>query len=278
MSHYESPYRDSYFREGAAGQAYDEGISNPFELTIFDLEKKYLHQIYSTWLSGKANPAYLDYAAGTGRILALFRDRTTLKFAVDTCPAQLESARSKVPDATFIVDDIVTNPACLPIRFDLITCFRLFVNLEKANRLPILQALANLLNDDGILVVDNHMNRYSILGLIALFMRKCLGYKDKSLAHPGGKTIAGTMSENEMRQLLKDAGFVIRRTYRFMVLPGYKDYRPLPSHLLVRVEQLLAMMPGLNLMGKNQIFVCQTARDKSSEELERQGQVDILDR
>lgn len=99
---------------------------------------------------------------------------------------------------------------------------------------------ANLLKDDGILVVDNHMNRYSILGLIALFMRTCLGYKDKSLAHPGDKTIIGTMSEREMRKLLKDAGFVIKKTYRFMLLPGYKNYLPLPSGLLVRLECILA--------------------------------------
>lgn len=263
MSRYESPYTDSYFREGAAGQAYDEGISNPFELAIFHLESAYLNQICSTWLSGKANPAYLDYAAGTGRILASLRDRTTLKFAVDTCPAQLEAARSKVPDATFIVDNLATNPACVPTKFDLITCFRLFVNLEEANRLSVLKALASVLNDHGILVVDNHMNRYSILGLIALFMRHVLGYKEKSLAGPGEKTVIGTMSEKTMRSLLRSSGFQVKKTYRFMILPGHKTCRMLPSRLLVRVERLLAMVPVLNLIGKNQIFVCQKVTDNT---------------
>ena len=75
MRHYKSQYIELYFREGAAGRAYDEGISNPFELAIFALEKE-IDQIYSTWLSAKSNVAYLDYAAGTGRILTLFRDRT----------------------------------------------------------------------------------------------------------------------------------------------------------------------------------------------------------
>ena len=100
---------------------------------------------------------------------------------MDTCPAQLEHARSKVPEATFIVDNIVTNPTSLPATFDLITCFRLLLNLESANRLPLLRALGNALNDDGILVVDNHINRYSILGVTALVMRHFLGYKKKML-------------------------------------------------------------------------------------------------
>jgi hypothetical protein len=260
VSHYESPYMDSYFREGAAGQAYDEGISNPFELAIFDLEKEYLDQIYSTWLSTRSNVAYLDYAAGTGRILTLFRDRTDIRFAMDTCPAQLEHARSKVPEATFIVGNIVTNPTSLPATFDLITCFRLLLNLESANRLPLLRALGNALNDDGILVVDNHMNRYSILGITALVMRRFLGYKEKSLARPDEKAIISTMSEREMRNVLAMAGFHVKKIYRFMVIPGHKYFLLRPARLLLRIERVLARIPVVNFFGKNQMFVCQKVR------------------
>ena len=257
MSQYRSPYAESYLREDAAGQAYERGISNKFELAIYELEKVYLNQIYARWLSGRGAFAYLDYATGTGRILALFDAKTTVKFAVDSSHLQLEYAKSKVPGAIFIADNIVTNPDCLPIRFELITCFRLLVSLEQENRLPVLQGLSNALKDDGILIVYNHMNRYSILGLIAFCMKHWFGYKGKNAETVGQKRIVNTISQTEMVELLNAAGFVVRNVYRFMILPGYMRWTLLPKPVLIRVERIMAAAPGLNWFGKNQIFVCE---------------------
>ena len=257
MSQYRSPYAESYLREDAAGEAYERGISNKFELAIFELEKIQLDRIYTRWLRDRGDFAYLDYATGTGRILTLFDDKTTVKFAVDSSSLQMEHAKSRVPGAIFIADNIVTNPGCLPIRFELITCFRLLLNLEKENRLPVLQNLSKALKDDGILVIDNHMNRYSILGLIAYFMKHWLGYKDKNAETSGQKRIINTMSQREMVELLNTAGFEVTNVYRLMVLPGYKRWTLLPMPLLVPVERILAAIPGINRFSKNQIFVCE---------------------
>jgi SAM-dependent methyltransferase len=256
MSPYQSPYAASYLRREAAGEAYDRGISNKFELAIFDLELRSHERIYRRCLASKESISYLDYAAGTGRILQFFADKTSVKYAVDTSPLQLERARSKVPDATFVVDNVVTNPACLPLQFDLITCFRLMLNLEEHNRAPLLQALMRCLKDDGILIVDNHLNRHSILGWTAFFMRACLGYREKGSAAPGERRVANTLSESAVRELLEGAGLQVCQIERFMILPGHKSWILLPRPWLVALEQMLAKAPGLNRLGKNQIFVC----------------------
>ena len=257
MSQYRSPYAESYLRAHAAGQAYERGITNNFELAIFELEKVYLNQIYASWLSDRGAFAYLDYATGTGGILALFADKTTVKFAVDSSHLQLECAKSKVPEATFIADNIATNPDCLPIRFELITCFRLLVNLEQENRLPVLQGLSNALKDDGILILDNHMNRHSVLGLIALRMKHWFGYRDKNAETFGQKRIINTISQTEMVQLANMASLMVKDVYRFMILPGYMKWTILPIRWLIKVERIMATVSWLNWLGKNQIFVCE---------------------
>lgn len=257
MSEYKSEYMKSYHRDGAAGANYDRGISNRFELFIFDIEKVVLNEIYARFLGARPNIAYLDYACGTGRILGLLQDDTEIKVGMDTSDDQLAQARARVPDAELINDNIVTNPARLGRKFDLVTCFRLFLNLERRNRLPVLEKLHDALLDDGYLVVDNHMNRYSALGLIALFFRKVLGYPEKSSVPLGAKGIIGTMSEREMRSVLFASGFVVRKTYRFVLLPGHKSLLVLPERLLLPLEMALSKVPILNLVGKNQIYVCQ---------------------
>jgi ubiquinone/menaquinone biosynthesis C-methylase UbiE len=119
---------------------------NKFEVAIFELDKMYLDKIYMRWLRGRGAFAYLDYATGTGRILAVFDNKTTVKFAVDSSSVQLALAKAKVPRAICISNNIVTNPHCLPIRFDLITCFRLLLNLGSENHLPVLQVSPRLSN------------------------------------------------------------------------------------------------------------------------------------
>lgn len=257
MQNYHSPYTGSYLRHGAAGLDYDKRLSNTFELSIFDLEKTILRHIYESLLGSRSQNTYLDYACGTGRILALFSNRIKAKVGIDTSPAQVEHAKRKLPDTEFLIGNIVTNPECLgKRRFTFITCFRLFLNLEKANRVPTLKQLHKHLEDDGYLVIDNHMNRYSVLGMMALLARHVLRYPPKSLAPARTRGIIGTMSEREVRAALAEAGFRVKEVFRFFLLPGHKSFVLLPRAILVPTEEFLSTIPFLNLFSKNQIFLC----------------------
>ena len=254
---YHSAYAELYQREGMSGESYDRSLANRFELTIFRLESAILKDIFRRLRSSDPEMAYLDYACGTGRIISLFGDLIRTKVGVDTSAGQLAIARQKAPDAEFLQGNVVTNPDLLGSRrFDLVTAFRLLLNLEPQNRAPILGALADRLAQDGYLVVDNHMNRHSVLGMAALFANKVLGIPKKPVMQPGRRGIISTMSEFEMRRVLAEAGLEAVEVHRIFVLPGHNHLQLLPTRWLVSVETLLSRVPGLNRMAKNQIYVC----------------------
>jgi 2-polyprenyl-3-methyl-5-hydroxy-6-metoxy-1,4-benzoquinol methylase len=190
----------------------------------------------------------------------VFRDSIAFRTGVDTSAEQLAIARRKDPDATLVCGNVVTDPNLLGgQRFDLITCFRLFLNLEPEHRVPILKRLRELLAPGGRLIVDNHMNRYSALGLTAWFAHRVLGRPRKPLVPPGRRGIISTMSEREMREALNAAGFEVDEVIRMSVLPGHGAFILLPEPLLLAVERLLTRLPLINRAAKNQVFVCRAA-------------------
>ncbi len=257
MEHQRSNYAESYLRPESSGAAYDRGVGNRFELAIHEMERRILSEIHERHFRSDPDIRYLDFACGTGRILAVFADRIRRKVGIDTSTGQIASARKKVPDADLIVGNILTDPGIARDKdFQLVTCFRLFLNLEPELRLPILRQLYRVLDDDGYLVADNHMNRYSVLGLAAFFTRKVLRFPRKADAAPGQRGIIGTMSEFEFKKILRQAGFEVKRIYRLSILPGHGPIVLLPVKWLLWVERRLSRVPLLNLLSKNQIYAC----------------------
>jgi SAM-dependent methyltransferase len=260
---YASVYTDRYQRPSQSGEAYDLSLANRFELTIFELEHEVLHDLFRRLRSSNPNTRYLDFACGTGRILAVFHRLVGRPLGVDTSPGQLALARKKVPGAELIHGNVVTEPGLLgDRRFDLITSFRLLLHLEPANRIAILRALRDRLAEGGRLIVDNHMNRYSILGIMALLAHKVLGIPRKPHVPPGRRGIIGTMSESEVRTALAVAGLEVEEIRRIFVLPGHESFLPLPARWLVPVERFFSRVPLLNRLSKNQIFVCRRVPDR----------------
>lgn len=262
---YTSAYTDHYQGQGKSGESYDRSLANRFELAIFRLEHIILRDLFRRLRSSDPNTTYLDFACGTGRIIEVFRDLIRTKVGVDTSAGQLAAARAKVPDAEFVHGNVVTEPGLLAGRkFNLITSFRLLLNLEPENRVPILRALRELLTTDGYLVIDNHMNRHSILGLTALLAHKVLRVPKKPLVPPGRRGIISTMSESEMRKALTGAGLHVVKVHRIFVLPGHKAFQLLPTRWLVPLEAFLSRIPVANRLSKNQIYVCRRIQPAKS--------------
>jgi SAM-dependent methyltransferase len=262
---YTSAYTDHYQDQGNSGEPYDRSLANRFELAIFRLEHVILRDLFRRLRLSDPNTAYLDFACGTGRIIEVFRDLIRTKVGVDTSAGQLAVARAKVPDAEFVHGNVVTEPGLLGGRqFNLITSFRLLLNLEPEHRVPILRALRELLTTDGYLIIDNHMNRHSILGLAALFAHKVLRVPKKPLAPPGRRGIISTMSESEMREAVAAAGLHVEAVHRIFVLPGHKTFQLLPTRWLVPLETFLSRIPVANRLSKNQIYVCRRTQPAQS--------------
>jgi SAM-dependent methyltransferase len=255
-----STYAEHYQRESASGEAYDRSIGNPFELAIFALERRHLLDLFARLRGADPATRYLDFACGTGRILAVFKDRIRTIVGIDTSAGQLAAAARKVPDALLIHGNLVAEPELLgDRRFDLITAFRLLLNLEPGNRVPILRALRARLAPGGYLIADNHMNRWSALGVMALLAHRVLGMPRKPDVPPGRRGIINTMSEREVRRALAQAGLEVVEVRRLFVLPGHGRAMLLPGRLLVALEAALGRVPALNRLAKNQIFVCRAA-------------------
>ena len=262
---YTSAYTEHYQQQQTSGDSYDRSLANRFELAIFRLESVILRDLFRRLRSSDPNTAYLDYACGTGRIIAVFKDLIRHKVGVDTSAGQLAAAQTKVPDAELIEGNVVAKPALLGGRqFNFITSFRLLLNLEPENRAPILRALRDLLTPDGYLIVDNHMNRYSVLGLTALFAHKVLRVPRKPLVPPGRRGIISTMSESEMRRVLGEAGLEVVEVQRIFILPGHGRLQLLPTSWLVPLEAGISRVPLLRRLSKNQIYVCRRTQPPHS--------------
>ena len=255
-----SAYAEHYQRESASGEAYDRSVGNPFELAIFELERRLLLELFARLRGSDPATRYLDFACGTGRILALFRGRIRTIVGVDTSAGQLAEAARKAPDALLVHGNLVAEPELLgDRRFDLITAFRLLLNLEPGNRVPILRALRQRLAPGGYLIVDNHMNRWSVLGVLALLAHRVLGMPRKPDVPPGRRGIINTLSEREVRRAMADAGLEVIEVRRLFLLPGHGRAMPLPARPLVALEAALGRVPLLNRLSKNQIYVCRAA-------------------
>jgi ubiquinone/menaquinone biosynthesis C-methylase UbiE len=262
---YSSTYTEHYQQQGKSGESYDRSLANRFELAILKLENAILLDLFQRLRSSDPNTLYLDFACGTGRIISVFKDLIRTKVGVDTSKGQLAVAQKKVPDAEFILGNVVTAPALLGgRRFHFVTSFRLLLNLEPENRVPILRALRNLLHPGGYLIIDNHMNRYSVLGLTALFAHKVLRMPKKPRVPAGRRGIISTMSEMEMRSALAEAGLQVQEVHRLFVLPGHGPLQVLPTRWLVPVEAFLSRVPLVNRLSKNQIYVCRCTQPPAS--------------
>jgi SAM-dependent methyltransferase len=262
---YTSHYTDFYQKDDTSGEAYDRALANRFELAIFRLEHIVLRDLFRRLLFSDPDTSYLDFACGTGRITAVFKDLIRTKVGVDTSAQQLALAREKLPEAEFIQGNLLVDPKLLGgRRFDLITSFRLLLNLEPENRVPILRVLRDLLTPDGYLIANNHMNRYSVLGLTALFAHKVFRMPRKPRVPPGRRGIISTMSEGEMRRALTEAGFQVEEIHRIFVLPGHNALQLLPTRWLVPVEAFFSRLPLIRRLSKNQIYVCRRAQPSVS--------------
>ena len=103
------------------------------------------------------------------------------------------------------------------------------------------------------------MNRYSLIGF-QFWIRRKLGTKlarDYTSKVNGKKRgIINTMSEYEMRKLLKKTGYKIIKIHRFSLLPGRKSLILLPKKIILPLEKIMSKIPIINLFGKDQIYVC----------------------
>lgn len=222
-----SDYRQSHCAPGK-GACYDARFrENRHRAMVWALEQRVLDHI----LNHCAPPRplrLLDFACGTGRILAYLEPRVVSVTGVDVSPEMMAVARQRLPGKELILGDLTTSDLLAGRQFDIITAFRFFPNAQTQLRHDAASALARLLAPDGILVFNNHQNASSTRAQLARLV--------------GRGSAQRYMSHREVVDLLETIGFRIAQVYALAYLPFTERWMPLPTWMVVPIERALASM------------------------------------
>src|ERR1035437_4261291 len=105
----------------------------------------------------------LDFACGTGRVLASLEPNVVAADGIDISPEMVAVARTKCTKARLQVGDILTQPELLQNNYDVITAFRFLLNVEPEIRRRALRRLREVIRaPHGLLVVNVHGNARSL--------------------------------------------------------------------------------------------------------------------
>lgn len=240
-------YRDSHTAPGY-GRRYNRTYAHGYYAEQWRrLERPLVERLFAE-LRRRGSESYLDFACGTGRITAVGAGYFRPTVGVDVSEAMLAEAPDPGDGATLLLRDITEVP--LGRRFDVVTAFRFFVNAETELRRKALRAIRAHLEDGGTLVLNVHVNRSSVLGVVYRARNRLLG-----------REVNRVLGHAEMAALLNEAGFEIVRTYWYGFLPRTGWYFPwLSQHCMAPVEWACGLLPFVpRSLAQSFIVVCRKA-------------------
>ncbi len=237
-------YRKSHASEGY-GEHYETTYKTGYYAHQWDkLERPLLKQVFAK-IPNRDKLRYLDFACGTGRILAVGEQYFDNATGVDISNAMIKVANTNCKTARFLERDITQEP--IDEQFDVITAFRFFLNAEASLADQILSEIARMLPDGkGKFITNIHMNDRSITGLFYRFRNKI-----------SGKVVANIKSFKEFEKTLTKHGFQIEETHWYSFLPrtGWK-LGWLPKYFMVPVDNLASRIPFMNKASQSFMIVC----------------------
>jgi SAM-dependent methyltransferase len=238
-------YRDALLTSEQA-RHYDAVLYRPgsYDDWLGRLEHSYLCAVLDQNFRAR-RPRYLDFACGSGRILAALERRCHEPTGIDISPAMLDIARAKLHSSRLVLGDITCDPSLLSGPYDLITAFRFFLNAQDDLRSESLRVLHNLLTDDGVLVVNIHGNTPSLRSLSVLSRR---------FRQLPSETPLHQLSFWRMRRLVADHGFEVvdSRGYGFLTSGWHRLLTPSAS---LALEPLGRVWP-LKYLAVHLLYTC----------------------
>lgn len=226
------------------GRVYDERYARGAEEFYWSLfEKPYLERLFAR-LATEHGTRYLDFATGTGRILETAAQTFSDVTGLDVSEDMLQEAARKVSTAKLLQADITKDTVNLGT-FDVITCFRFILNAQPELRICVLQWLRQVIDDDGVLVINNHLNRWSLTGIVCGLSNLIRGERRHNL-----------LSDREVRELIAGCGFAVTEQYGFGIIPAWRNRLLLPRALVLTVERVSSKTPLLGLFAKDRVYLC----------------------
>ena len=217
----------------AAYEAKEYGFGS-YSAQVWQWQKPVVENILREFRQSYPAPVHLlDFACGTGRVLASVESLVDFADGIDISENMVAVARTKCGKARLQVGDIMTQPELLLEKYGVITCFRFLLNVEPELRLRALQRLREVIcAPDGLLVVNVHGNSRSLRHPAILWRR----WRERAQSTDA---MLNEMSPTEARHLLRECGFQVVRQFGFGILPPTFYRTPLRG-LAAAVDKSLA--------------------------------------
>lgn len=244
----------THFVGDSKGEAYDQDQydTSSYSSILWELEKGLLEDEIEKIRKVSDRIAYLDFATGTGRIIAYMEGLVDTATGIEISEDMVALARAKVDQAEIICQDITLPETPVEGQYDLITTFRFVLNAESALRVVGLKALAaRLRNEKSILVFNNHGNFLSpklIMWPVHRLKRFGKVYVPKG----------NYMTNREAHEIAAAAGLRIEKTIGYGLLTE-KLSCLFSFETALRIDRFLSSIPGLNRLGVNQLYIARLA-------------------
>ncbi len=230
----EKNYTTSHFNKG---EDYHQRFENlPGRKIIWNLEKK----IIDIFLNNKKLYNQLDFASGTGRISKFLENKITDQSLLDASEKMLEYSKTilDINKTTFIHKDF--TKINLNKKFDLITAFRFFPNAEPFLRKNAMSFISNHLSDNGILVLNNHLNFWSIPFLLQRLTFRSNGFG---------------VTHKEIQKLVENNNLKIYQYKSIGLITSKEKSVILPWRIISKLENFLFKIYSNHLLGYNVVYL-----------------------
>lgn len=249
-----SGYAALHFVEGVA-EEYDAVYAPAsYDTAMWKLQRPFVRNTLERVRSRSHRLKYLDFACGTGRIIAAVEDIATEAVGVDISPLMLAHAARRVARSSLRCGDILLDATLADHDYDVITAFRFFLNTEAEMRQPVMRDLARRLRGPGSRLIFNvHGDGRSVLFLTDRY-RRLRGWPP-----------VRTLSHRWVRDLVASAGLEIETRQGYGLLPRrlYGTAFAAPARFIDAHASRSAMLGSVS---QDIVYVCRRRdRDPATE-------------
>lgn len=231
------------------GKSYEDSfVRLPYRKMVWNWEKEVLENIVDKFSLSTSETKYLDFACGTGRLLDHFQMFSFNSYGVDVSTSMLRIARQKNKDSNLVQGNLTEGTIFPDEYFNLITAFRFFLNAQNDLRERVLLALGRIIKNDGILILNIHMNKGCLLEKVIRLYQRMRGFHDPYF---------NSISIHEMSNLLRKYHFEVKEIFHFGVLPIYHEEYKLFLDLINLLERQFSRYGFLRGVSRYIIYVCQ---------------------
>ena len=172
------------YRKSHIGKSYDYHnlfVNDRRTKMIWNIEQVIIPKIIRKYFSLPID-SHLDFACGTGRILNMISYYSKKSTGIDISESMTKVASKNMKNNNINIKlvDITKNDIFKKTKFNLITAFRFFPHAEKILRDEVMTKLFDHMNENSLLIFNNHANlksfRNKIVKVITMGRRGNWGY------------------------------------------------------------------------------------------------------